>query len=121
MKKLFCVCAIILAMVACKSSSDGDGGGTANVIMVEGPTLVEEAMFFSFIGVVKNTGTAEAKGVKVYFTAKRADGSTIRQEWSVIDSTNLAPQATSPYKVTFAAWVRDEWDPSKTSYEIKWD
>jgi hypothetical protein len=121
MKKVIFLCAIIMAIVSCNSSDNGNGKGSANVIMVEGPTLVEEAIFFSFIGVVKNVGTAEAQGVKVYFTAKRADGSTIRQEWSVADSPNLAPQATSSYKVTFAAWVKDEWDPSKTSYEIKWD
>ncbi|MGB7295689.1 MAG: hypothetical protein WBC70_08885 [Candidatus Aminicenantales bacterium] len=120
MKKLVFVCVIILAIVACKSSDDGNGGGTANVIMVEGPTLEEEDIFFSYIGVVKNVGSAEAREVKIYFTAKRADGSTIRQEWSYPDSRTLAPQATSPYKVTFAGWVRDEWDPSKTTYEITW-
>jgi hypothetical protein len=124
MKKLALVCVIILSIVACKSSSDGNGGGTPNVVMVEGPTYEEGDIFFQYKGMVKNTGTAQANGVKVYIFVYRADGTTIDQEWSLVDSQSLASQATSTYTIRFSddgRWIRNQMDHSKTNYEIKWD
>jgi uncharacterized protein YcfL len=124
MKKLAFVCVILLAMVACKSSSDGNSGGTANVVMVEGPTFEEGDIFFQYRGMVKNTGAAQATQVKVYIFVYRADGTTIDQEWSLVDSQNLAPQATSTYLIRFSddgRWIRNQMDHSKTNFEIDWN
>jgi uncharacterized protein YcfL len=124
MKKLLIACVIILAIVACKSSNDGNGGGSANVVMVEGPTFVDGTIFFEYKGMVKNTGSALATNVKVYIFVYRADGTTIDQEWSLVDSQNLASQATSTYTIRFSddgSWIRNQMDHSKTNFEIKWD
>ncbi len=124
MKKLVIACAIILSIVACKSSDNGGGGGTANVVMVEGPTFEDGTIFFNYKGVIKNTGSAEAKDIRIYIFVYRQDGTTIDQEWSFADSRNLAPQATSPYTIRFSddgSWIRDQMDQSKTNYEIRWD
>jgi hypothetical protein len=43
----------------------GMAGGSANVVMVEGPTLEEEDIFFTYKGVVKNMGSAQANTVPV--------------------------------------------------------
>lgn len=124
MKKWTIAGFILLALVACKSSSDGNGGGSANVVMVEGPAYEEGDIWFHYKGMVKNTGSAQANQVKVYIFVYRADGTTIDQEWSLTDTQSLASQATSTYTIRFSddgRWIRNQMDHSKTNYEIKWN
>lgn len=96
----------------------------ANVIMQEGPLYKETDWTFTYFGIVKNIGNKKAWFTKIYIYLHDSGGNLVDYDWNYADDTELDPSETSPWEWTW--WddnkdLRNNFDKSKTTYEIKWD
>jgi len=117
----------------CTASND-DGNVTAtctltvksaaNVIMAEGPLYKDTQWTFTYFGIVKNIGNKKAWFTKIYIYLHDSNGNLVDYDWTYADDTELDPGETSSWEWIW--WddnreLRNKFDKSKTTYEIKWD
>lgn len=127
MKKLILLCVVVcLSLMGCNKSSPTSPdppAPKANVIMHEGPLWRVSASgnLAYHYGIVKNIGNRTADYTKVYIYLYKSDGGLLLFEYTYADKTEIQPNDTSPWEVLW--WypdIKDQFDPSKTKYEIEW-
>ena len=96
----------------------------ANVVMIEGPIFEDGDTNFYYKGRVQNKGTAGAISCRVHIYIRNSAGTLLAQNYNSTYESTLSPNETSGWHVLFTddgRKIRDALDPSKMTYEIKWD
>jgi hypothetical protein len=118
--KVILALAICLVLVSCDLFNPKK---FANVIMIEGPKLVDAGDSFYYTGQVRNIGEGKANWVKVYINIFDSLNDPMVTNLAVIDGNHLGPGESSTYRVPFNDAdfeIRDLMDPAYTTYDIDW-
>ena len=99
-KALFALGAIVLFLTSLSCKSEGPET-VAKVELSGGLQYSEEGPLYIVSGNLRNTGTAEARLVRMYVTLKDGTGRVLDQAWAFSDIPDIDPGAGGMYRFIF--------------------